>query len=557
MFAASDSTSSSKPIAGQWYGPVQQHETLWKIATKAVKNQPGVHVWDMVEAIYQNNPQAFDHSQERMMIGAKLFIPNVVPAVKAVLPPSETAAEYYLADESTIEVVPYDVYQENPTATQRWRNEQRQSSTALVDGDPIAAFTEAQQYVSAKKTLAAGGFESVYQILSPLEEDYAGDPEFDYMLGISALDSGRPGNAVFALQRLIATKPEFPAARVELARAYFELGDDRAAKREFEAILASSPPEKVQLLATNYLAAIERRSVKYEEVTSRRVTVETGYDTNANSGTSAETIDVGGITFELDANTQNNESGYVGLQGAVTYSNPIRPRLRWQSAANVSHRNYQSAQFVSSTRAQLSTGLLWSKEGQSVGATLGAYYGLIKSDFNHASVALDLNYGNILYDAWLFNSTLRLGSVQFEENVDSQDVDQVLGALSLSKAHPYFRGGLFTFAVVGGRDYAREDDSSNGREIIGGRFAASARMTPSIQTNFGATLLGSHYDGLFLQQIRNDVQFSTVFDLVVTHPSYPDWSLRPYAQYVRTQSDIAVFDYSRVDVGLSVSKEIR
>src|SRR3546814_1055501 len=50
---------------------------------------------------------------------------------------------------------------------------------------------------------AAGNYEQ----LAAQAEGRIGDPEFDYRLGIAALDAGRYGEAVIALQRVLAVQP--------------------------------------------------------------------------------------------------------------------------------------------------------------------------------------------------------------------------------------------------------------------------------------------------------------------------------------------------------------
>ena len=49
----------------------------------------------------------------------------------------------------------------------------------------------------ARALLQSGQSAQAYALLAPLEESRAGDPEYDYLLGISALDSGKPGLAAF------------------------------------------------------------------------------------------------------------------------------------------------------------------------------------------------------------------------------------------------------------------------------------------------------------------------------------------------------------------------
>lgn len=74
---------------------------------------------------------------------------------------------------------------------------------------------------------------SAYTLLAPLSDERAGDPEFDYLLGIAALDSGQPGQAVFALERVPAVKPDDSLARSALSE--FE-----TSKQEFENVKASA-----------------------------------------------------------------------------------------------------------------------------------------------------------------------------------------------------------------------------------------------------------------------------------------------------------------------------
>src|SRR5207244_648186 len=76
-----------------------------------------------------------------------------------------------------------------------------------------------------------------YALLLPQEAARAGDPEFDYLLGLAALDSGELERAVFALERVLAVQPDNHLARAEIARAYLEMGARDAARQELEAAL--------------------------------------------------------------------------------------------------------------------------------------------------------------------------------------------------------------------------------------------------------------------------------------------------------------------------------
>ena len=79
------------------------------------------------------------------------------------------------------------------------------ASAADADDDPLA---RAQALIEAGKPAEA------YALLEPLEASYAGEPAFDYLYGVAALDSGQALRAVFALERVVDTKPDHgPALR--------------------------------------------------------------------------------------------------------------------------------------------------------------------------------------------------------------------------------------------------------------------------------------------------------------------------------------------------------
>ena len=89
----------------------------------------------------------------------------------------------------------------------------------------------------ADALIRGGKLADAYKLLEPKEGDYSGELAFDYMLGIAALDSGKPDRATIAFERVLITDPNFSGARLDLARAYFAMGSDDLARNEFEIVL--------------------------------------------------------------------------------------------------------------------------------------------------------------------------------------------------------------------------------------------------------------------------------------------------------------------------------
>jgi tetratricopeptide (TPR) repeat protein len=151
----------------------------------------------------------------------------------------------------------------------------------------------------AKALLKRSDAKAAYELLLPLESQRAGDPEFDYLLGIAALDAGNPERAVFALERVLALQPNNHLARAEIARAYYAMGEREAARREFQTVRAQAIPEDAKATVDRFLSAIAAaettRADGYLELSL-------GYDTNVNGATGSSTIAIpafGGAAFTL------------------------------------------------------------------------------------------------------------------------------------------------------------------------------------------------------------------------------------------------------------------
>src|SRR3546814_15425208 len=79
----------------------------------------------------------------------------------------------------------------------------------------LAPITSPAAHAADASQAATGSYEQ----LAHQAEGRIGDPEFDYQLGMAALDAGRYGEAVIALQRVLAVQTNNAPARAELARA--------------------------------------------------------------------------------------------------------------------------------------------------------------------------------------------------------------------------------------------------------------------------------------------------------------------------------------------------
>jgi len=145
----------------------------------------------------------------------------------------------------------------------------------------------------AKRLLEQKKSQEAYDLLLPQEGARAGDPEFDFYLGIAAMESREYERAVFAFERVLAVQPDNKLARAYIAQAYFEMGELETAKREFETVQKQQVPDQTARdRIDSYLAAI--KSAESNKVTGF-VEVGGGYDTNVNAATSSNQVAVPAI----------------------------------------------------------------------------------------------------------------------------------------------------------------------------------------------------------------------------------------------------------------------
>ncbi len=222
----------------------------------------------------------------------------------------------------------------------------------------------------ARRLIAKGEAKQAYELLRREEDSRAGESEFDYLLGIAALDAGVPDRAVLALERVLAVQPGNLRARAEIARAYLALGERENARREFEAVRAEAIPAAAKATIDRYLSAIAASA-------TTRVTgfleAGIGYDSNVNTATAATQIALpvlGGIIATLNPEARQRGDSFEGVSGGASLTYRLSPEWSLLAGASAAFKlDNHETQFDTRT-VDGSTGLRWGRGKEAV--TLGA-----------------------------------------------------------------------------------------------------------------------------------------------------------------------------------------
>lgn len=149
------------------------------------------------------------------------------------------------------------------------------ATTAHAD----ATLQQAEALLNDKKNIQA------YDLLAPLEEERAGDPDYDYLLGMTFLGMGEPTRAAFAFERCLDVSPDNGPCRVQMARTYILLGETPNARNELQTIKDFNPPPEVENLVSQYLGVITNTEKQQQRRIRTFAQFGLGYDSNINSAT--------------------------------------------------------------------------------------------------------------------------------------------------------------------------------------------------------------------------------------------------------------------------------
>jgi outer membrane protein len=421
----------------------------------------------------------------------------------------------------------------------------------------------------ADTLIKSGKPAEAYTLLEPLEFNHAGEPRFDYLIGIAALDSGMPDKATLAFERALAVNPDFAAARLDMARAYFQLGDMLRAKTEFAAVLKQNPSETARLTIQRYLDAIaEQESGKLTHATGY-IEGTVGHDSNVNSSTSQSQIfvDYFAAIYPLDPGSVKASDNYSGVAAGGEVTHRLNTSWSAYAGADLWQRNNHVQKGFDSLGIVARAGVMLGTKNENLRAgVVGGRYNL--NDSHYSDVAgLNAEWSHVSSPSDQLKVFGQYAQYRFVDAVmQVNDYDQQVIGLGWLHIQAGGKSSLF-----GSLYHGLETDVSNIITLAtpnGGRADGAKRfngLRVGGQTSVGGKTtffvnaggqLGdySKVNPLFLQQ-RND----RLYDVAAGANLHLDqlWTLRPQILYSRNISNIAIYGYERADVSLTVRRDFR
>ena len=418
---------------------------------------------------------------------------------------------------------------------------QSQQTMRLADsGDAL------NLYEQAETLLASGNSQDAYELLRAYESELAGNPYFDYLLGVTALDSGLTSEAILNLQRAVASAPGFSGARMELARALYDSAEYAEARPLFATLLDASPPAAVRGVIERYINAIDSRPARPPSRFAPYAELFSGYDTNANGSTDQQQF----LGFTLTPQNQETSSVFVEAAAGFDWNLPRSASFGWFLGARAAYRDNPDAPFVDAGIVSGQAGMNW-RSGAVFGRTgIDAYGASRDGDSNESYGGADFMLGRSLDNNWELSVALRGGALRYDESIEVLDVNRTLYTLAAS--YRFESRGRFSIEAIGGSDDAQQTGSPYGNSKSGARLSLSV---PTGQASYLFASLGalqSDYDGLFFGMTRLDTQVNALLQFEFRDVWTNGLTLAPRLRFIGNKSDVSLYEYDRAEVGLLI-----
>jgi hypothetical protein len=438
--------------------------------------------------------------------------------------------------------------------------------TLLVNtGASYAADAELDQ---ARALLADGHAGEAYTLLESREFDRAGDVQFDTLLGIAALDSGKPDRSTLAFERVLAVDPNAAGARLDLARAYFALGDLARAQQELDIVAQNNPPPAAQLVIDKYRVAIAERLRAKTNVVTGYVEGFIGYDNNITAVvgdfTNAVLVTYNLAGFLPTGNSILRSSPIAGMGGGMEITHQVNDTWSWVGGVDARYRDVTNDSNYSSGQIDLHGGAIY---------TAGANVfrgGFTLEDFKQRtdvptddrnSVGLNLEWRHIYSDKDQ-SSVFAVATRQRFPDIAVDDVDSILiGAGWLHQFDGSHKPLIYLNSSMG-QDNAQNllaNGSDNSRRYAGGRVYGQWSWNDDVDLFINFGLLERTDRSMFARSSTVEFGDDHISDTTIGCNWRPkmNWTIRTQLTYTENRSNVALSDFRRTEANINARYDFK
>lgn len=436
----------------------------------------------------------------------------------------------------------------------------------------------------ADELIKSGKPADAYALLEPLEFARAGEVRFDYLLGIAALDSGKPDKATLAFERVLAVEPNFAGARLDMARAYYQLGDVVRAKAEFETVMLQNPPPGAKLTIQKYLDAIAAaEAAKLMRMTGYIEGV-LGNDSNVNTGTGSSiavsSLSPGlaalitGLTGDLNPQipASRRSDHYYGFNAGGEISRSLTDNWLVFAGADARQHGNMAQTPYDWTSSDGRVGAIYLQAQNTYKLTLNAGQAYMANAMRRDTLGANTEWQHTFSPANQLNVF-----VQYAENRAAGSPPTAPGsdARTTGNTNLLIAGTGWLHSMADGRQLlfasvytGKESDvvpalvsqPPDGVKRFdglrfGGQTAISDRTDGFVSLGWQHAVFAKPNAFIVNNGVRNEHQYDVTAGAVWHADKL--WSIKPQVSIYRKNSNLAIYSYDRTDVSLTLRRDFK
>ena len=431
------------------------------------------------------------------------------------------------------------------------------------------AFAAPEVLNKAQRELSAGNPKQAYMLLIAEQDKLGGDVEFDYLLGVAALDSGKVDDAIIAFERVLTKNPKNAGAQLDLGRAYFTAGSFDLAEATFLVLRRNNPPPNAMLAINRYLEAINARKKKFARSFTAWGETSLGYDTNLtgvpNDFSAAVASSFNLIGIDPTGNSIKRKAPYIGAAIGADFEQPLGRNWSALLTGELRGRAYRKESDFNSLFGELRGGAGWSSGDHQLRLLLGGSYfsqeaqapGDPKPTNDRRGVSASADYRFSLSQNQQINFGLTGAQTRFPKN-DIEDINSLVVSGGWTKTFEGRGTPIVQLSAFFGNDKAVRklaDDVADKSKRIGGlRAFVQYSLTEKLAlfNSTGYTLRNDQSGFARATEIEfgRDKLFDTT--LGVNWRFKPSCNMRAQWFFSKNASNIAIYDYTRSEISSNI-----
>ncbi len=399
------------------------------------------------------------------------------------------------------------------------------------------------QLQQAQRLLAAGEPQQALELLRREWLTQAGDPDFDYLLGVALEQSGHTDEALFAYERVVIVNPNHTDARLKMGAIYAQRSHALAGRELAQQPLQGEGGRSGRSLQGYLLTGL-------------------GWDSNITSGPKAKQLPLPdriqrGVEVMTDLGSASQaEDSVMLLEAGVTLNQPISDQIGWVGSGSLRQNLYPTHHANQEGIVNFDLGVRLGQEGNRLGISMISQIYLLDDQRYRQALGGHLSWSYTLGNGTPITSYLQYVDFNYTkpENRIDNSVRQVVGFASEWAWAD--RSGVIQYGLYGGEDRASDSPlATSSYRLWGFHLGGSLPLRERFTLALGLLYEPHHYRVEDLLYLRGREDQIYTLGLSLDYSLSPDLHLIPLLTYTRNDSTLELYDYRRSSALLQIKWE--